>query len=183
MDKLKGLTIADHILLEAEKTKAMKAYFKAGYKQPTYALTLIADVYNQRFAKETEKAQREGKDGLSERVQETFEVLKTLTETKLYTEAAQSLKNGEDFVLSFKKGIPDEQTANFFNVNNSVSHNLNITRTDAIRLPENIHAESSYEVVVTPDGDWAYRDGTQVFAPADPFITQVAIESLGLEQE
>lgn len=51
--KIKGLTIEDHSQIEQLRTKTMLEYFNRGYKQPNYALTLIGDIYNQIYTRET----------------------------------------------------------------------------------------------------------------------------------
>ena len=75
--KIKGLTVENYGQIEELKQKTMLEYFNRGYKQPNYALTVIGDVYNDIYARETIKAEAEaykkGKpfDGLSVNKTET----------------------------------------------------------------------------------------------------------------
>lgn len=191
MEQIKGLTNSQYILLGIDKTRAMQKYYEAGNQHPTYALTLISEVYNSMFAKETALAHKAGKDELSASIQETFDVLKTLTETKLYNAAAAAFKKGEEFTLSFNKGKPDQQTAEFFNIKNPVAHNLNITRTSAVRLPESFYVKDEQnnlvppqccDFVLKPEGAWLFREHhgsrEEIAPPTDTYQTEIAMQSI-----
>ena len=171
--KIKGLTLENYSQIEQLRTKTMLEYFNRGYKQPNYALTLIGDIYNQIYARETIKAEAEayakGKpfDGLSINKTETIDVLKQLTEIKLYRELTRSFREGEEFSLVFDaKGKPDEETAEFFNLEDVVGKYVNITRTDAIRAPQSFHAKERLEVMCTPEGDYVAVDNKPPMGPS-----------------
>ena len=170
--KTKGLTLENYSQIEQLKQKTMLEYFNRGYKQPNYALTVIGDVYNDIYARETIKAEAEaykkGKpfDGLSVNKTETINILKELTEIKLYRELTRAFREGEEFSLTFEKGKPDEETAEFFNLEDVVGKYVNITRTDAIRAPKSFHAQQRLEVMCTPEGDFVARDNEPPMGPS-----------------
>lgn len=170
--KIKGETFPDAEQRAAIKQKAMLEYFKRGYKQPNYALTVIGEVYNDIYTRETIKAQAEadakGKyfTGLSNNKTETINILKYYTEIKLYTELTRAFREGEEFSLTFENGKPDEATANFFNLEDVVGKYVNITRTDSVRTPVSFHAKERLEVMCTPEGDYLAKDNEPPVGPS-----------------
>lgn len=170
--KIKGETIPDMEQRAALKQKAMLEYFKRGYKQPNYALTVIDEVYNDIYTRETIKAQAEadakGKyfTGLSTNKTETIDILKDYTEIKLYKELTRAFREGEEFSLTFENGKPDEATASFFNLEDVVGKYVNITRTTSVRTPVRFHAEERLEVMCTPEGDFLAKNNEPPIGPS-----------------
>ena len=169
---LNNIKIEDHVKLDMAREKAIKDYVSNGYVLPTYAPTIIGDVYTQLFEKENNKAFKSNKDGVSEKIIEKMEFMKELTEVKLYNTLNSSFKKGEESVeFSFYRGIPDKQTADFFNLEDVAGVDINISRTSAIRLPKNLHCEKECTLTMTPQGDSICIDG-RVFGAADPVATE-----------
>lgn len=180
---LNNIKIEDHVKLAKAKEKAVKEYVSNGYTMPTYAPTLISDVYIQLFEKETKKAFNSDKEGVSEKVTEKMEFMKELTEVKLYNTLNSNFKKGEESVeFSFYRGIPDKQTADFFNLEDVAGVEMNISRTSAIRLPKNLHCEKECTLTMTPQGDSICIDG-RVFGAADPIVTEDALQAFAPEQQ
>ena len=170
---IKNLTINDYVKLEEERAKAEEKYFKYADNMPTYALTLIKEVYNEKHLQATRQAQSRDitKDQPSGRVTETIDVLEQLTEIKLLNHLANSFQKGEDSIqFSFTKGKPDQTTAEFFNLSDTTDNILNITRTTHIKLPQSFHSKESCVFDMTPQGDTVTIDG-KLFEQTDPFIS------------
>ena len=170
---IKNLTMLDYAKIEEARVKAEERYFKYADNMPTYALTLIREVYNEKYIEATRQAQSIDitKEQPSSKVTETIDILKQLTEIKLLNHLANSFQKGEDSIqFSFTKGKPDQATADFFNLSNAIGNILNVTRTDHIKLPQSFHSQESCVFDMTPQGDSVTIDG-KLFEQTDPFIS------------
>jgi len=162
--KIRALLNDEQKKLEQLTRETMLEYFSLGYKQPNYALTVIDEVYNDIFRRESIRdeldASRKDKyyKEFSQQKSQTIDILRDLTKVKLYKELIHSFKQGEEFSITFEKTKPDEATADFFNLGDAVSDYLNITRTDSIRTPVRFHAKKGLEVKCTPEGDYISTD-------------------------
>lgn len=157
---INALTLKDHVTLEQARKTAIENYTKAGYVAPTYATTLIAEVYNSIYNKEAAKAIKDGKDGISPTVGEKIEFLRDLTEVKLYNKLTTAFKQGdESFEFGFTRGMPDKQTADFFNLEDVAGAEISTTRTHMVRLPESFHCQKDCVFTMTPQGDNVCIDG------------------------
>jgi len=169
---LNNITIEDYEKISDAKQEAIEKYLAKGYTLPTYSVSLIKDVYNQIFQKETNRAYREDKDGVSDKVSEKMTFLRDLTEIKLYNTLLSSFKTGEESVeLSFYRGIPDKSTAEFFNLEDVSGSDLNFTRTSSVRLPKSFGTPRDCTFVMTPQGDGVSIDGKD-YGILDPVLQE-----------
>lgn len=157
------------------KEKAVEKYTSAGYEMPTYTISLIKDVYNQIYEKENNRAYTASGNYVSETVGRKMEMLRDITELKLINTLMEKFKNGEESVeFNFHRGIPDKETADFFNLAYVSGDNVNITRTSEVRLPKSFGGAQVKDCcfTITPEGDNVNIDGKD-YGIFDPVISQI----------
>lgn len=180
-----NLTTKDFVLLEKLVDQAESRYYNAGYAKPSYALGLIDEAYNQLHKREVAmaskgyrgdwRAELAAKGETSPAISTRFKFFELATKGKLYNELYETFKDGngtESFELSFSKGMPDEQTQEFFTLRDVTGRAIAPTTTSKIRCPESYHAEKDCIVTVTPQGDSMAIDG-KTYGVGDPVIDSI----------
>ncbi len=129
-------TMKDWFRIERDYERTFKKFNESGISRPNLAIGIVNDMYTNQYEKELNKSFAKGKNDISPIAEWRFDVLRKITEIKIY-EAVMKLNNPDDcLTFSFLNGKPDEQTSEFLNLSDNSGRPINIARTGSLEYPK-----------------------------------------------